>query len=189
MTAPLRMLDVSSVNHGNDQPIDWRKVKRAKYDAVMIKATEGIGYVNPWLVQDAAGAHTAGLLVGFYHFARPAASGGDAQADHAIAATIGLHHDLGLACDLEISEGQSWADLAVFAQAFHGAAHKAFTHSPLYVNDYFLDNLPGAPFGERLWLAQTDRPRRMVWAWQETTAAAIAGIVGVVDVGYLHPGV
>lgn len=189
MTKQLRMLDVSSVNHSTDQPIDWAAVHVAGFDAVMIKATEGTHYVNPWLKQDADAATAAGLLVGFYHFARPGELSPAAEARAALAAIDGLHHDLGLALDLEVAEGRGWANLAEYAKAFHAEIRKVLDHSPLYVNDSFRDNLPGAPFGERLWSARTDRPRFECWAWQETTAAAVAGIVGVVDVGYLHPDV
>ena len=70
--------------------------------------------------------------------------------------------------------------LASFARGFHVRARETVEHSPLYANAYYLANLPGAPFGERLWLAQTDRPRREVWAWQETAPATVPGIEGLV---------
>ena len=51
-----RMIDVSSNNHPNDKPIDWQAVAGAGYGHVMIKCSEGAGYVNPWLKRDADGA-------------------------------------------------------------------------------------------------------------------------------------
>lgn len=189
MSANLRMIDVSANNHGGGKTIVWGAVKQAGVDAVMIKATEGTGYENPWLGQDARGAVTAGLAVGFYHFAHPSQSSPEVQAATAVQACAGLHHDLGLALDLEVSEGLGWATLATWAQAFHAEVRKVYDHAPLYVNDDYLDNLLGAPWGERLWLAQTDRPRRECWAWQETTPATVPGIPGAVDAGYLHPSV
>lgn len=189
MSANLRMIDVSANNHGGDRPIGWAVVGASGVDAVMVKATEGTGYENPWLVLDARGATTAGLEVGFYHFAHPSQSSPEVQAAAAVRACAGLHHDLGLALDLEVSEGLGWPALAAWAQAFHAEVRKTYDHAPLYVNDDFLDNLPGAPWGERLWLAQTDRPRRECWAWQETTPATVPGITGDVDAGYLHPSV
>jgi len=187
MTAMVRMLDVSANNHTDDQPIDWKKVKGGGYGAVMIKATEGVGYANPWLKPDADGATSAGLSVGFYHFAHPGNDAPLAEAVWALSVVRGLHHDLGLALDLEVTEGLSWGALKHFAQVFHGRIRTEFEHSPLYCNDYFLNGLAHAPWGWRVWLAQTDRPRRAVWAWQETTPADIPGIVGGVDVGWLHP--
>lgn len=187
MTAQVGMIDVSANNHPDDTPINWQAVKKAGYGAVMIKASEGTGYVNPWLDRDALGALDAGLLVGFYHFAHPGDNLPTLEATHALAAIMGLPHDLGLALDLEVQEGKTWAQLATFAKAFHATVRKKLAHSPLYVNDYFLDNLLDAPWGERLWVAQTSRPRFECWAWQEVTPAAVPGIQGDTDVGVLRP--
>lgn len=187
MTAQIAMLDVSANNHLGDEVIDWEQVRQAKYGAVMIKATEGVDYVNPWLRQDAEGATAAHLLVGFYHFAHPGVNAAADEAIKAIGACSGLEHDLGLALDLEVQEGKSWDDLELWAQDFHIRVRRQFVHSPLYVNDNFLANLPGAPWGERLWLAQTARPRRVVWAWQMTTPANVPGIRVPTDVGWLRP--
>lgn len=187
MTAQVLMIDISANNHPDDATIDWSKVKADGTDGVMIKATEGVGYVNPWLKADAIGAATAGLRVGYYHFARPASSPPDTQAIAAWRAIEGLPRMLGLALDLEVTEGLGWVTLGAWAQTFHEAARRFVNHSPLYVNDDFLNNLPGAPFGERLWLAQTARPRREVWAWQTTTPIEVAGIVGPVDRDIVHP--
>lgn len=189
MTAQVLMIDISANNHPDDKPIDWAKVKAGGTDAVMIKATEGVGYINPWLGRDAQAAYAANLAVGYYHFARPASSRALMQAAAALEAIHGLPRTLGLALDLEVTDGMSWDALATWALAFHTNARKVVTHSPLYVNDNFLNNMPGAPWGERLWLAQTARPRREVWAWQTTTPIEIAGIVGPVDRDIVHPGV
>lgn len=183
----VRMIDVSANNHPDNGPIDWKKVAKSDIGAVMVKSSEGVTYVNPWLVRDATGAKAAGLLVGFYHFRHPGLATPQTEARHACVAVTGLHHDLGLAQDLEVAEGKAWAELAAQAKIFHAEVRKSFRHSPLYINDYFLGNLPGAPFAERLWVAQTARPRFECWAWQETTPAEVPGIVGAVDVSWLHP--
>lgn len=44
---------------------------------VYIKATEGIGYVNPWLDEQHSGAVSAGLTYGLYHFSNPHNDPGD----------------------------------------------------------------------------------------------------------------
>lgn len=181
------MIDVSANNHGDDQPIRWSSVYAAKFKAVMVKASEGTTYLNPWLDQDAHAAHQAGLLVGYYHFAHPGENNPAAEVDHAMTAIADLPRELGLALDLEVQEGKAWSALAIWAKEFHHLARQHVDHSPLYVNDNFLANLPGAPWGERLWLAQTARPRRQVWAWQATTPVQVPGIPYPTDVGYLHP--
>lgn len=187
MSQQIPMIDVSSNNHTADQPIDWPRVKAAGFGAVIVKCSEGVDYVSPWAKPDGDGAHAAGLLVGYYHFAHPGHNHPEMEAASALGAIAGLPIALGLALDLEVTEGHDWRDLAKWAQQFHQQVINAGHHSPLYVNDYFLANLPGAPWGVRLWLAQTARPRREVWAWQRTTPAQVPGIQGPVDVGWLHP--
>jgi lysozyme len=162
-------------------------VKAAGYGAVMIKATEGTTYTIPWLARDATGAQAAGLKVGYYHYAHPDLGPPALQVTYALNAIDLLPRALGLALDLEDAAGLSWTRLAAWARGFHLMARTVVDHSPLYVNDNFLANLPGAPWGERLWLAQTARPRQQVWAWQTTTPVAVPGTLAPTDVGYLHP--
>lgn len=187
MTAQVPMLDVSANNHLADEPIQWLRVKTAGYLAVMIKATEGLDYVNPWLKEDAEGAAAQGIKVGYYHYAHPGDGGPFDQVKHAIAAIAGLPRDLGLALDLEVQESHSWEALASWAKDFHTFARETVDHAPLYCNDDFLRNLPGAPFGERLWIAQTARPRFHCWAWQMTQSVVVPGLMTPCDVGFLHP--
>lgn len=187
MKPQVPMIDVSANNHLGEEAIDWPAVYAAGYHAVMIKASEGATYDNPWLGQDSRGAIAAGLEVGYYHFAHPGLNSAITESDHFLKTVAGLHHDLGLGLDLEVQEREPWSALARWAKTFHVQVRQHADHSPLYVNDYFLENLPGAPWGARLWLAQTARPRRQVWAWQMTTAAKVPGIAVPTDVGFLHP--
>lgn len=60
-------IDVSSYQVDTD----WRTVARCGQQFAFIKATEGVGYVNPQFARDRQGATDAGLAVGFYHFAQP----------------------------------------------------------------------------------------------------------------------
>lgn len=187
MSGQANMIDVSSINHPDTRPIEWSVVKLAGYYAVMIKASEGDGYVNPWLEVDARAANHAGLLVGYYHFARPGLGGADDQAEYALGAISGLPRDLGLALDLEVTEGRPWNDLTAWAREFHERALMVVDHAPLYTPPSFLERLENAPWGERLWLPSTARPRREVWAWQTTEPRKVPGIGGLTDVGFLRP--
>ena len=187
MTTQVRMIDVSSYNHPNDEPIDWERVKRAGVGAVMIKCSEGASYVNPWRERDGADAWAAGLLVGYYHFAHPGGREPRVEGEYALTAIDALPRNLGLALDLEVVEAQSWPYLKAWALEFLGYVDQVVTHTPIYLDDHFLANLPGAPFGHRLWNPRATRPRREVWAWQEATPATVPGIAAPTDVGWLHP--
>lgn len=187
MTGQVRMIDVSSNNHVDGKQIDWRAVEAAGYGAVMVKCSEGVDYLNGWRQNDGHYAAIAGLRVGYYHFAHPGRNTAEAEAAYALAAIANLPRMLGLALDLEVTEGLSWPALAEWAQDFHARVRQVVDHSPYYLNQYFLTNLPGAPWGDRLWHPATARPRFEVWAWQETTPAHVPGVATLTDVGTLHP--
>lgn len=59
--------DISSHQHDSGTP-DFKKVKADGNDFIIIKATQGAGYVNPYFAADVAGARAAGLIVMPYHY-------------------------------------------------------------------------------------------------------------------------
>jgi len=63
----IKGIDVSS----HQDRIDWGRVKADGIGFTYIKATEGVGFVDPKFSAFAAGAQIAGIPHGFYHFARP----------------------------------------------------------------------------------------------------------------------
>lgn len=68
------------------------------FDFVIIKATQGTGYINPKMTAQASWARSRGLLVGFYHFLQ---SGNiQAQAEYFVTKADSVGTDL-LACDWE----------------------------------------------------------------------------------------
>lgn len=179
----LPMIDVSSNNHPTNLPINWSKVRAAGYQGVIIKCTEGTSYVNPWAKIDAVGANQAGLHVGFYHFCRPGLSSGAQQAEFAMKTINGWPRDIGLSCDLEDQGGLDWPTLSNWAPDFINTVAKAAIGSPIYLNQNFLNNLSGAPWGHKLWFASPDRaPRMNCWMWQKSWTGSVPGIVGQVDI-------
>jgi len=65
-------LDVSHHNvDDRGSPIDWPLVKAAGFGFVLVKATDGLSFVDPKFEASLAGAKEAGLLTGAYHFLRP----------------------------------------------------------------------------------------------------------------------
>lgn len=80
--ATLRVLDISS-HQGN--------INQAalSYDAVIIKATEGTGYVNPYCDSEFQEAFSLGKKLGVYHFARNTRNSADAEAAYFVKHTKG----------------------------------------------------------------------------------------------------
>lgn len=64
-----RIIDVSSAQHPNNAPINWTAVRDAGVTTVLIKATEGTNYTNPFYRSDMLGAAAVELDVLAYHFA------------------------------------------------------------------------------------------------------------------------
>jgi GH25 family lysozyme M1 (1,4-beta-N-acetylmuramidase)/LysM repeat protein len=64
----------------NQGTIDWVAARAAGVEFVYIKATEGIGYVDPDVDHHLNGARAAGILPGLYHFARPDTNSPEADA-------------------------------------------------------------------------------------------------------------
>ena len=62
--------------------VNWTSVKNSGIDFAYIKATEGTTYKDPQFNTNYPAAHGAGVIRGAYHFARPNASSGSAQANY-----------------------------------------------------------------------------------------------------------
>jgi lysozyme len=64
------MKGIDTSHHQGDKAlVDWNKVKKAGYEFVFMKATQGTDLVDGMFVRDKREARRAGLLCGFYHFA------------------------------------------------------------------------------------------------------------------------
>jgi len=185
----LKGIDVSSWSHPDDKAIDWKAVREAGARFVMIKVSQGTGYKNPFVAEDATEAHAAGLLVGLYHYAVPTAGDAETQARFAVAAAVGLPLSLGIALDLETTGTLQVFELAQWAPEFMKTIVDHGHHAPLYLDGYYLAQLVGAPWGHDLWYASTDLPElyRGPAPWMRQTAENVdyAGVPGVVDLDEL----
>lgn len=76
----MKGIDISSNNHAQGEVFNWLHVKEDGYEVVWIKATQGIHYLNPYLVGDVRDAFNNGLKVGLYHFYDSASGTPDEQA-------------------------------------------------------------------------------------------------------------
>jgi lysozyme len=115
VSALVRGIDVSSWNHPGNRPIDWEKVRAAGITFAMVKATQGVNYVSPWLKEDLDSAALAGLLVGAYHFYEvgPEAV---AQAAYFTNALTGHVLELGAWLDWEPPETDAYSAAALVNQ-------------------------------------------------------------------------
>lgn len=177
----LQGIDISAWQHPKDVAINWKQVRDDGIDFVMIKSDQGETYVNPYLAEDTASAHAAGVLVGVYHYAEPAPGNAELEALHAIAAVHGLPLSLGIALDLEENGSVASYELAQWAQDFLRHITEAGHIAPLYSNGEYLSMMAGSPFGHRLWFAGTDVPTGMKPWMQQSGTREVKGIVGPVD--------
>lgn len=176
------MIDVSSNNHLNDEPINWSEVAKHGVKGVIIKATEGTDYVNPWLDRDAHGARAAGLHIGYYHFSQPGRGTAAEQAAYCLKAIDKLPRDWGVTNDQEVMNGLSWSELSVFAIQFRDfILQHDVAVSPLYSYRSYLADLSPEATKAPLWIASPGvRPRQVCWAWQ-SGGGIIPGIAGETD--------
>jgi lysozyme len=182
----LRGIDVSSWQHPEGAEIDWEAVYEDGFRFCMVKATQGSGYVSPWLIRDLEDARAAGLLVGAYHFVDLDADATE-QADLFVNAVMGQRLELGAWIDFEPPgevTGTPAALLTGVLQRVWETRLDAGTYTSLAVfavlATIYVPN-------KRKWVADwnTAEPSPAPYLWQagQTT---LAGIVVPVDVDVLE---
>lgn len=122
-------------------------------DFVFIKATEGTSYVNPDQAAQTAAARKAGVVTGFYHFARPGNI--EAQAEYFVSKALSVEGDI-LAIDWE-DQGVSCADKDALLKAVKRLRP---THQViLYCNSSYWLHLDTSSFvQDGLWIADYSHP-------------------------------
>ncbi len=202
-------VDVSRWDHSKTSaypagtPIDWVKVKAAGRSFAIIKASERTNYRNPYFANDYAQAKAAGLVVGAYHFARPALPISTArdQARYFITTVqkVGSFRDqktFPAVLDLETTGGLSKTDLIAWTQLFLDTTQALTGRKPiLYSYDYFIRSTLGNTnqfSSYPLWYARytTTVPTSSTvpggWSqwtlWQYSSTTTTNGIIGAGDV-------
>lgn len=121
---------------------------------VVVKATEGTGYVNPKYTAQIATSRASVAVVGHYHFGRPGSM--SAQVDYFVAHTSIRPGDV-LAFDWE-DPGVSSADKDAWIRDLQARlpAHRI----GLYCNrDYWINRDQGGFCGDFLWIADPSAPK------------------------------
>ncbi|MBM2821893.1 MAG: Lysozyme [Thermoleophilia bacterium] len=197
----IKGIDVSS----HQGRIDWQRVKADDIRFVLIKATEGVGFVDPNLSANTAGAKSVGLPCGFYHFARPDTQSGrtvesaigdaQAEADSLLAVAFPTSGDLLPVLDLETA-GLPPARMVAWTRAWlERVAERIGVKPLLYTFPGFWGKLGNTTeFGSYpLWVAhwrvsapQLPRGWRRHTIWQYADDGHVDGISGRVDLNRLH---
>jgi GH25 family lysozyme M1 (1,4-beta-N-acetylmuramidase) len=174
--------------------IEWNKVASAGVKYTFVKATEGVGYVDPMLKSNVQGALAAGLKAGLYHFLRVDNPDPVAEAAHFIQTIRGMQYDW-IVCDIEDAKGKSSADVVSYTRTWLQEVEQATGKRPIvytyvsFANQYLKDSLAAWP----LWIAHynSQGPGSTAWAdwicWQYTDSGTVDGIAGNVDCNWMTP--
>jgi lysozyme len=172
------------VSH-HQEKIDWKKVKNSDIDFVMIKATEGVDYIDPLFQVNAREASAAGLHMGAYHLLRT----GDPQkqAKQLIASIDSYQWDYPIACDVEHNEllalgKNKLTDMVCsFCEAVKAEGYYPIVYANLNWCKNYLDMTRLKAYD--LWLARyAEKPGYDgVSIWQYSSSGSVVGISGNVD--------
>ncbi|MDQ1686457.1 MAG: lysozyme, partial [Frankiaceae bacterium] len=187
--------DVSSYQHPNGVAISWPAVRKSGREFAIVKATEGMTYVNPWFARDYAGIKNAAMVRGSYHFARPSrpiASSASQQASYYVSRVgdVTAAHTLPPALDLENTGGLSRVELIVWAQDFLLDVRRLTGRTPMIYSypHFWLSELgdPAALSRYPLWMATySGAVDPSASLWQYSASASVSGIRGGVDMSRL----
>lgn len=187
--------------------INWKSVRKDGVEFAFIKATEGTNYVDPSFQDNYPAARDAGVVRGAYHFARPDASGGAAQADYlyqnggkwtadglTLPAALDIEYNpYGSSCyGLSPKAMVGWiTDFLGRYQALSGRYAVIYTTADWWKT--CTGNHNGFSNNHPLWLARYASSRGSLpdgWGfhtvWQYTSSGKIGGISGGVDRNYFN---
>lgn len=195
--AEYRGIDVSNWSGS----IDWESVADSGIEAVIIQASEGTFYRDPYLQEFYDGARDNGLRIGFYHFFNPGSSPTPTeQARYFVDTISGLRPDIKLVLDLEQTGGLDNYELTLQALEFlreverlSGLDAAVYTYTNFAQNNLYPDiGLEDYP----LWIAQIDidAPQaNPVWGdrydgWQYSDTGRVPGIDTNTDLDIFYDG-
>ena len=191
-SGPIAGIDVSMWQG----PIDWEAVKGSGIEFVIIKATEGITYVDPTFIANWGGAKEAGLLVSAYHMLWPQLSA-SRQAEHFLNTLGERKADFPLALDVEL-KGTGGNIGAVVEEVLLALEAKDGRKPIIYTARSFWGTYVGwAPGWDAyvLWVADYNASSPAMPAgwetysfWQHSSQGSVPGISGNVDLNIFAGG-
>jgi lysozyme len=191
--------DVSSWQHIDGRFVNWFAVAASGSRFAMVKATEGLGYVNPYFAVDSVLMRAAGVARGVYHYARP---GQSPELQAAMFATVVLGEngplDLPPVLDLETADGLNPPALIDWTHRYLNAVRLLTGRTPIiytYPRFWRTAMADSQEFtGYPLWIADYNKPAPSLpggwptWTfWQRTNCGRVPGIAGCTDVNVYNP--
>ncbi|HRK31702.1 MAG TPA: GH25 family lysozyme [Tepidisphaeraceae bacterium] len=190
-------IDVSDFQ-GTITVAQWQSIKASGKDFVFAKATEGLTFNASTFTNNITRAHTAGMLIGAYHFGRPDNNAAVAEADKFVSVispylTAGYVRPV---LDIEVDAG-SVAFMSQWVNDFCSRVRDVTGIAPLiYTGQFFASsNFNSTVTQWPLWIArypggtvnpETQNPGSTTpWPtwniWQYTDSGSVPGITGNVD--------
>ncbi len=184
------------VSH-HQSSIDWNAVKSSGIDFALIKATEGVDYLDPNFTSYVTGAAAAGLHVGAYHFLRVGSTADQAQDFLAAIRPYPLSWPVAVdvenpANSTELSDlgRDKITDMVVdFCSRISAAGYRPLIYSNAnWVRNYLdTSRLSGYDF----WFARYNSTLNYsgvctLGIWQYASDASVPGISGNVDADYAY---
>lgn len=166
----LKGLDVSKYQG----VLNFANVK-SNFDFVIIKTSEGNGYTDLKFLANQAGFRSVGMLLGYYHFARPDLGNSPLAEANWFLKTVGTLNDGEILClDYEATWG---GDVVGWCKTFLDSIYSKTKCKPLiYLNQSHLKNYSWKPVVEAdygLWLAVYDYDPNKVIAVTQWASVAI----------------
>jgi GH25 family lysozyme M1 (1,4-beta-N-acetylmuramidase) len=191
--------DVSSWQHVDGRFVNWFAVAASGNRFAMLKATEGLGYVNPYFVVDSVLMRAAGVARGVYHYGRPAQS---PELQAALFSTVVLGEngplDLPPVLDLETTDGLNPPAMIDWTHRYLNAVRLLTGRTPIvytYPRFWRTAMADSHEFvGYPLWIADYNKPAPILpggwhtWTfWQRTDCGHVPGIAGCADIDVYNP--
>lgn len=158
--------------------IDMQKIKDAGAAFVVIKATEGTGYVDPCFYRNWQEATRVGLRKGPYHFFHPELDpAAQARFHHDVVGVVSAL-DFPHVLDFETTHGLTSAHLVAAGEVYKQTLERYTGRlMPLYTGAYVLGDTPSKVLSTSpLWLAQyTPTIRKIPSQWAKATCWQYSG--------------
>lgn len=158
------MLNIADLSSNNSLTQQLQAIR--ENDGIIIKATEGKTYKNPYMKTDADTALGYGKLIGFYHFAKPLHNGAEDEALHFVNT---VKDYLGNALLVLDWEGEALKGSQIWARYWLDTVYKITGVRPLlYVSEAY--RKPVGTFVEPgnygLWVAKYSKNAPQVDPWK-----------------------